>query len=432
VGLKMEDFKAFMKTGQVTAQEARLIPTLKTGDEMALTSIFLASLNLIKEYRDYIFRELKLSRGGKAYFFREVTFLDVDKESTFDGLIIIVSKGIIKEACQFEMKHKDKRIEKKQQEKYVDVCKKLGIATMVTVSNEFVANSSLSPIDMRVPKSISLYHFSWTYLMTVGQLLLFDNEENINDSDQSNIMQEALYYMESPLSGVSGYHQMKKGWKVVAESIRDTKKLRATDAVVEESVLSWYEEEKDMALLLSRKLGVLVKSSPKGKDSIKSDSNHLVKSNQLTGSLSVKNSVSDIKINIDFERKTVTMSVKITPPLDKGTVGKIGWMSRQLDNCKKRTESHYAKIEKDLRLEANVKFAKSNLQAKLTELDQLQEQTKTKEIQAFHVLMIKGFGAQFTSQKKFVETIEQMVIDYYAGIVQHLVNWNRHAPKLVG
>lgn len=431
IGIKYEDFKAFVKSNQILAQEARLIPTLKTGDEMALTSIFLASINLVKEYRDYIFKELKLSRGGKAYFFREVTFPDIDKESTPDGLIIIVSKGIIKDACLLEMKNKDKPVEKNQIEKYIELAKKLGVGTIVTVSNEFVANSSLSPINIRVPKSISLYHFSWTYLMTVGQLLLFDNEENIYDNDQSHIMEEVLYYMDSPISGVSGYHQMQKGWKDVAESIRDNRNLKASDKMVEEAVLSWYEEEKDMALLLSRKLGVLVKSSAKGKDSIKLDSNQLVKSNHLTGSLSVKNSVSDIKIGIDFERRSVTMSVKINPPLDKGTVGRISWMSRQLDNCKKKTESQFLKIEKDLRLEGNVKFAKSNIQVKLSELDQLQDETKAKEIQAFHVLMIKGFGAQFTSQKKFVQLIEQMVIDYYAGIVQHLVNWSRHAPKLV-
>lgn len=49
VGLKKEDFDQFISSGQVQVQYARLIPILKTGDEMALTSIFLSALSLIKE-----------------------------------------------------------------------------------------------------------------------------------------------------------------------------------------------------------------------------------------------------------------------------------------------------------------------------------------------------------------------------------------------
>jgi len=55
VGLKKEDFDSFINSGQISRQKAKLIPTLKTGDEMALTSIFLSSLKLIKEYRDSFF-----------------------------------------------------------------------------------------------------------------------------------------------------------------------------------------------------------------------------------------------------------------------------------------------------------------------------------------------------------------------------------------
>ena len=47
VGLKKEIFDTFVKEGQIKVQPARLIPALKTGDEMALTSIFLSFLQLL-------------------------------------------------------------------------------------------------------------------------------------------------------------------------------------------------------------------------------------------------------------------------------------------------------------------------------------------------------------------------------------------------
>ena len=68
----------------------------------------------------------------------------------------------------------------------------------------------MSPIKVKVPKSISLFHFSWTYLMTKGQLLLFKNDHNIADEDQVEIMAETLHYFKNPSSGISGYNQMKK------------------------------------------------------------------------------------------------------------------------------------------------------------------------------------------------------------------------------
>ena len=270
VGLKKEEFDYFLSNNQIQAQQARLIPTLKTGDEMALTSIFLSSLRLVNEYRNDIFKELKLSRGGKVYYYTEVTIPEIDK-SRIDGLIIVVKSGVIMDAAFFEMKNKTNYLNQEQVENYLNLSKKLGVKTLVTISNEFVSNSSQSPVKVRVAKSMRLFHFSWTYLLIKGQLLLFKNEYNIEDEDQVEIMKEALNYLESPLSGVKGYTQMKPGWKELAENVRAHKAIKINNNYVEDAVLSWYEEERDMALLVSRKLGVFVKSSIKGKDSLKND-----------------------------------------------------------------------------------------------------------------------------------------------------------------
>jgi len=429
VGIKKEDFDLFIKSGQIQVQPIRLIPTLKTGDEMALVSIFLSAIKLVKEYRDDILKELKISRGGVLHFYTEASFPEIDK-SRIDGLIIVVIKGIIKEATFFEMKNKNNGIDINQVERYFDLAGKLGVEKLVTISNEFVSDSSISPISIKIPKKISLYHFSWTYLMTLGQLLLFKNEHNIKDADQVEIMREVLYYFENPVSGVSGYSQMKAGWKELAENVRAKKPMKITDKFFEDAVLSWHEEEKDMALLLSRKLGVLVKSSSKGKNSLKEDISKLAKENVIIGSLSVKNSVSDIKTIVDFERRTVSMSVKLIPPLDKGTVARISWVTKQLQNCKKNSEAIFNKIENNIWIETDFKFTKAYAKVKISELNNLVELSKGKEIQAFHFVLINGFGIRFESTKKFVELTEQMILDYYEGIVQHLSNWNRPAPKI--
>ncbi len=429
VGLKKEDFDFFVQEKQIQIQPARLIPTLKTGDEMALTSIFLTTLSLIKEYRDIIFKELKLSRSGKVFYYTEACFPEIST-SRIDGLILIVIKGVIADAAFFEMKNKNNSLSKEQIETYIDISKKLKVGKLVTVSNEFVADSSHSPLKIKPPKSVSLFHFSWTYLITIGRLLLFKNEQTIKDVDQVEIMREVLYYFENPVSGINGYVQMKPGWKELAENIRAQKPLKVSDEYIEDAVVSWYEEEKDMALLMSRKLGVLVKSSPKNKDSIKNDIRKVVKENYINGQLSIKDSVSDIKIKVEFERRVVTMSVKVAPPMNIGTVARITWISKQLENCKKKDLDSFNKLHKSLWIEANVKYAQANLKVKLSDLSTLSELSKDKDIQAFHITLISEFGAGFASNKKFIVLIEQMVLEFYECMVQHLSNWKRPAPKL--
>ena len=431
VGLKYEDFLAYQKqeSGQIIAQPARLIPLLKTGDEGALTSIFLSAIKLVREYRDSIFKEIKLSRSGKAYYYTEVTFKETDN-SRIDGLIIIVSKGVIQDAIVFEMKNKKNSVDKDQIEKYIALCKKIGVSKMVTVSNEFVSDCTQSPVKAKAPKNFSLYHFSWTYLMTKGQLLLFRNDATIKDEDQVEIMREVLYYFDNEKSGINGYHIMKPGWKETVDKITNRIPLKISDSFVEEAVESWHEEEKDMALLLSRKLGILVKSSSRNKESVKNDIRKIVNDQELFGNLSIKNSVSDIKIKVDFEVKTVSMSVKVVPPLNKGTTARITWISRQLESAKKKNEPVFESIERDIYIEANIKHAREHIRIPLSGFETLIEQSKGKEIQAFNIVLLSKFKTGFGSNSNFIKLIDNMVLNYYSGIVQYLANWNQPAPKL--
>lgn len=429
VGIKKELFDHFLATGKIKAQPAKLIPTLKTGDEMALTSIFLSALRLVDEFRQGVFKDLKLSRSGRLYYFTEVVFPEIDS-SRVDGMIVNITSGIVKEVTFFEMKSKNNSIDANQVQKYIETAKQLGVSTMVTVSNEFVSSPSQSPINIRVPKSILLYHLSWTYILTRGQLLLFKNQFNIKDEDQVEIMREVLAYLESPISGVLGFMQMKPGWKETAECIKAEKKLKISDEIVEQAVLSWYEEEKDMALLMSRKLGVLVRSSSRNNTTLKEDIKRLINSKVITGNLSVKDSVSDIKILLDFEKRTSTMSVKVLPPLNKGTVAKNTWIAKQLESSRSKSEEIFLKLQRDIWIEADVKFARENIKIRLNELESLNELTKGKEIQAYQVTYLVGLGATFVSQKKFVQTMDQLILDFYGGIVQNMTNWNKPAPKL--
>lgn len=430
VGYKKSEFDDFIRNNQVQVQPARLIPIYKTGDEMALTSIFLSSLKLVKEYRDLVFKELKLSRFGRHYYYTEVV-LDKDDKCRFDGLIIQVSKGVIKDAVVFEMKNKGNEISEEQLERYLKVAKRLKIPKVVSVSNEFVSDSTKSPVNVRCPKGIDLRHFSWTYLLTMAELLLFKNDTNIEDDDQVEIMKEVLHYMQNPTSGVMGYTQMKKGWKLLADSVRSDKPIRTSDSDLVESLLSWDQEVKDMSLLMSRRLGVLVRPSKKHAVEPKDALKRFIKTQIFSSYLEVPNSVSDVKLVADFNRRAISFSVKVQAPQDKGQRGRLSWFSKQLEQCQKRAPEQFENYQQKVWIEADVKYAKENEVVRITELENLFELTEKREIASFHVKLVDSMGASFSSLKKFVSNSEKTLLDFYEIYVQHLKNWSRPAPKVV-
>ena len=426
VGLKKSEFDDFVYAGKISLSESRLIPILKTGDEMALTSIIMSSLRLVKEFKDQIFSEAKLKRGGRAYYYTEVCFKDVDKESRIDGLILIVISGVITDAAFLEVKNGKNVLSHEQIMKYYRLAQSLqNVPKIITISNEFVGDSSQSPIYIKnQSKKISLFHFSWTYIKTLAQLLLFDNDDNIRDEDQVEIMKEVLYYLDDEKSGVSGFHRMSSSWKEVAEKIKNQQALSDNDLIVN-AINSWYQEEADMGLMLSRKLGTLVKmNKDRLSNRIEKDIKKIKKTHTLSTKYIVKGAVSDLRILADFDRRTVEMSVYVKAPLDRGVIARITWMKNQLDSISDTN------ISDCLFIDADIKYTKNSIKYSLTNIENFYEHEgiKDKDIIGFKIDLIQS--AKFFQVSGFVNDIEEMLLNYYKQVVQNLKSWERPAPKL--
>lgn len=435
IGISKIEFDAYISCGQLKVRRANLIPTSKFGDEMALTSVLLSSMNLIKEFRNHILSDIKMPRSGKLYTYTEVEFPEFH-DSRLDGLIIIVQGGIIKDAALLEMKNGSNVIDKGQIEKYSEIAKKFNIPRLVTVSNEFVSDPTQSPLGLRTGKGFDLYHLSWSYILTISHLLLFQNDQNISDDDQIEIMKEILHYFESDKSGVCGFNQMKAGWTKTIDSIHSGTILRATDEHLKEAVLSWQQEEMDLALLMSRKLGVLVRSGEskyKGKyqDRIDSDSKNLISEKSLESIFQVCGAVSDIKMKGLFEKKAIELSVSLKLPNEKITLrGQIGWLVRQLEVCSKKENEIFEKVRSEFVFEFLIKNTSKPLRVNMANMTNLVDELKGKELKECKIIQFKDFGKVFASRSKFVETIEEMMLDFYKCIVQNLKKWEPAAPKL--
>lgn len=370
------------------------------------------------------------------YVYTEVEFDDFPS-SRIDGLILIVKAGTIRDAAIVEVKNGSSLLEIPQLEDYQQIAKKYSIPKFITISNQFVSDSTQSPVNVKSVRGIDMYHFSWTYLLTLAHVLLFENETMIEDEDQVEIMREVLSYLEWDKSGVVGLNQMKAGWAKVVEGINASANLKATDNDVYETTLSWQQEERNMALLLSRKLGVLVQSGAvkyKGKleDRLKSDCKNLVSIKRLESILRVRGAASDIKVHALFEKRTVEMSTQLNPPEGKTLKGQLGWLKRQLDTCIKKNEKLLSELAKEIYIEVTIKKSPTIERFSIEKFETASDILKGKEIRAFKIIYLKDFGKRFSSPKKFVEIIEKMLTNYYTGIVQHLNKWEPSAPKMVG
>jgi len=435
IGLEKDAFDEFVSSGELKLREARLIPFFKPGDEMALTSVILSSIRLINEFRKKIFSDCKLIGGGRIYVFTEVSFSQFP-ESRVDGLLLIVKSGIIKDAAIFEMKNGKDILDKEQIERYQEVAKTYSIPKLVTVSNQFVSEPTQCPVSIKTIKNVDIFHFSWSYLLTIAHVLLFRNDDNIEDEDRVEIMQEVVNYLEYDKSGVLGLNQMKAGWSEAIEKINAGANLKNNDSYVCEAVFSWQQEEKDMALILSRHLGVLVDSGEtKYKNNLKArledDKKSLINNKQLVSTLRVRGAVSDIKIMGLLEKRTVEMFVSLKAPHDKTLRGQLGWIKRQIENCKKKNEVTFEKLQKGILIETKIKNSPKAERISILNFDEMIDILKNKEIREFRIVFIKDFGKKFASPKKFVELVERMLIDFYSGIIQHLYKWEPSAPKMI-
>ena len=100
IGLPINDLYAlFQEKEVINAQRARLIPMHRPGDEIALTSIFLSALRLIKEYKKMVFSSVGFSQAGKIHVFTEVEFANFENRRV-DGLICVVQSGKIIDAAK--------------------------------------------------------------------------------------------------------------------------------------------------------------------------------------------------------------------------------------------------------------------------------------------------------------------------------------------
>lgn len=419
---------------------ARLIPTLADSKkEERATSILLAALMSVHEFRKAMLQSINQRVGARTKLeaWTEVVFKDdtpsnkkKSPDDRPDGLIVL-NTGRKKWRALIEAKVNNDVVGEEQLLKYIKQAKGHGIDAVITITNQFVALPTHHPVP--IPKknlrSVEIFHWSWTYIVTMAQLLL--DKDKIESQDQRFILDEVVNYLDDPSSGKSGFSMMNKEWDGVVKSAFNKSKLSKNSDEVINTVDSWHQEQRELCLqmwpLVGEKVDVKLPRAHRGdpKHRMADDCEKLVSENTLSSVIEIPNAAADLIVTVDIARKSITCSMRLEAPKDKkSSSAKINWLTRQLPSfekgpavsinaIRKGQANNIAKPLEDVRKHPSI------LEAENTDLPPV----------SFEVFTSVHLGSKF-GRKIFIEHLEKIVPDFYRYAGQYLKAWVAPAPRV--
>lgn len=411
---------------------ARLIPVATT-PEVRNTSATCAMLMAVEEFADVLLSPLGAPTGKRARIqvWIEAVFKATPTENKDrpDALIIVDNGRRIWRAL-VEAKAKNADLDSGQVERYLDLAKMQGIDAVITISNQFVATPTQSPceINRQKLKSVSLYHWSWSYLKTEAKIQL--SKSAVADPDQAHMLDEFVRYLEHDSAGVSEFEQMGKEWVEVCKLYFAKAKLDKGSPLGVAVVSDWDELMRCTALLMSRQLETNVttvlsareRKDPNGR--LESLQSSFISTGELASRLAVPDAASPISVEADLTRRSVTVSMSVDAPRDrKRAPATVTWLLRQLAKTQDETVMIVAKWP-------------GRTQDTCVELSRVREDVgslvgdrKGQLPRAFEIRSVSDLGGKFTQRRNFVPEVVSCVTKFYESVGQHLVPWQAPPPK---
>lgn len=418
------------------AEVARLIPVVaETSKEQRAASVLMAAFRGVHEFRKTMLGSLGLRVGTRAELqaWTEVVFQadpKVPKSERPDGLLVL-STGKKQWRALIEAKIGNAQIGEAQLTQYLKIAKDNKIDAVITLSNQFVALPNHHPIKLpkKCTRSVELYHWSWMYAVTQATLLL--EQDAISDADQRFLLEEVLRYLSHDSSGITRFDSMNKEWKEVVGKVKSGATLGKTSEEVLNTVSSWHQEQRDLCLVMSRKLGeaVTLKLSNNHRTDpatrLKDDCQILANDKVLQCRLDVPNAATDIDVVADLTKRTITCGMKLGAPQDKkSTRARVNWLARQL--AKAETAGIYVKALRPGRAEET----QAPLATVLQDPDALDSQTTAVVPSAFEVFYMVDLAGRFSGSKVFIDELESAVPLFYEQVGQRLRAWVAPPPKI--
>ncbi|MEM5472622.1 hypothetical protein WNZ14_12865 [Hoeflea sp. AS60] len=416
----------------IQGERARLFPVLAdTSKEGRTLSILLACMESVDGFGKSLLADLGIKAGARS---KLETYTEVvlkkgsDKTARPDGLLILKT-GSKTWSALVEAKVGNSELSSEQLDSYLEIAKLNGIDALITISNQFSPLPSHHPVQLSAAslKKATVLHWSWMYVLTQATLQLGNGD--IEDKEQRIILNEMVRFLSHPSAGVKSFEQMPASWSAITGAVQAGGSISPKSNDVQEVVGAWYQEIRDLCLILSRQLGedVNVKvprvhaSDPVAR--LKSDAQVLATENCLHATFVIPNTAGAILVSADFRKKSVFASMRVNAPADKkSTKARLNWLLRQLQ--KSKSDNVYIRLF----WPGRGPFTQHPI-AVLRETPEKAEENG-KVATSFEVVFACDLGARFSQRRNFIVDLEHAIPEFYEQIGQHLKAWQPQAPKI--
>lgn len=405
-------------------RRARLFPNGNTENEVATTSIFLASLSSVKEYREELLTTIGINkirtRNVKLHVYTEIC--NESKEDRPDGLIVITSgknTPIIEWAAFVEVKVAENEIDEKQIGNYVEFAREKGINNIITISNQLVTTPMDSPVKTK-KRSFNLYHWSWAYLRVAALKLI--KEGNIEDEDHVYILTELRRYLDAH-KNLRNFTSMGKEWKDSVNKIHSVPINKNIDSIIVNNIVSAYkQEEKDISLQLTDSTECYVELVAK-QDRSDDLAGMLQKHRVITSSFYVDRSKkSKFSIDVDFLRQSVRCYCQILAAEKGKSQAQTTKLLKLLDSSG-ATEDIFIKAfySRNKAKEHGVSLRVLNDEKDKAKPYSILDKSFGEEVKHFEIETRDILGkSEFQSAKKFIEKTENIAARFLNQVMENI------------
>lgn len=421
----------YLKSGE----SARLFPVLsETQKERRTLSTFLACLLSVREFRETLLRTIGRRLGARSTLtaFTEVVFKSESNPTGDrpDGLIV-VRTGKTEWRALVEAKIGRNDLSTEQVERYLELAKAQKIDAVITISNQFTPVPDHHPCqpNKRSIRSMSLYHWSWMFIMTQAHLL--HQNEGVDDDDQTFILSEFLRFLDHPSAGVSSFNSMNPEWKGVVETIRTGGRLLKNADGTRNTVASWFQETQDLALKLATRLEVPVRvrlkrahrEDPKAR--LAEGIDILCNEGKLWAEFDIPGAVDQLRVVCDARIRSVAVSMRLDAPMDrKSTAARVNWLLRQIKADE--IDGFFVRAF----WPGRARLTQASLAELRADPSAIQAENPSLAPTSFEVVYVREAGTRFSGPRSFIEEVEIAAPEFYQVAGQNLRPWSAPAPKV--
>ena len=417
------------------AQRARLIPTVaESRKEERIVSILLATLSVVRPFAKQLLGQcgVRMGKTSDLRSYTEVEFVAPDGNSKDrpDGVLSLLTRKARWTAI-LEAKTDKTEIREGQVHRYAEIARKYGVNAVITLSNQLASLPSHVPysVPKRLSNHVNFFHFSWISVLTQASLILRDKEEI--SFEQAFILEEMVRYFEHSSSGVKPFDQMNSEWRPLVLGVRNEKQFKPSSPEIENTVASWHQEERDVCLILSRRIGerVSIRLSRKHQADptlrLQDACDSLIASQELRCAFGIPNAASDLEVTANLQRRTISCSMKLDAPGDrKRASARINWLVRQLRDVD----------GDDVIVRAFWRGRGGSTQASLSEIKVdskcLESGRPGATPTSFEVVIIRDSTGRFSGRRTFIEDLENLIPEFYDQIGQNLRPWAPPPPSI--